>query len=80
MYCLTSPDELVGFLAIAAWRIVAVVGVIILARWLPGGGKHAADSTDDNWAQGPSLSILGHVGIVLGVIFFTYTVLAGRVA
>lgn len=79
VYYLNSPTDLLGLGAIAAWWLEATIGVLILARWLPGAGKHAAAATDDSWAQGPSLSILGHVGMVLGVAFFTYCVAAGKV-
>ena len=80
IYYLTSPDELVGLLALVAWWIVVAIGGLILARWLPGHGKHAADATGDSWAQGPSLSVLGHVGMFLGVAFFTWVVIADRLA
>ncbi len=80
VYYLSSPDDLIGLVALAAWWVEVVIGVLILARWLPSGGKHAADSVEDSWADGPSLSILGHVGLMLGVIFFTYVVLAGKIA
>lgn len=43
-----------------------------------GEGHAAAAPVEDGWAQGPSLSILGHVGLLLGVIFFTLCMLAGR--
>jgi hypothetical protein len=78
IYYLTSPDDLVGILALVAWWVLVVIGVLILARWLPGQGKHAAETTDDSWAQGPYLSILGHVGMFLGVSFFTWVVIADR--
>jgi hypothetical protein len=68
-----------GLGALSVWWLEAVIGVLILARWVPGGGRHAAEATDDSWAQGPFLSILGHIGLVLGVAFFTYCVLAGKV-
>ncbi|MGA9102098.1 hypothetical protein [Aeromicrobium sp.] len=77
-YYLTSPSDLLGLGALSAWWIEAILGVMILARWVPGAGRHAAPATDDSWAQGPSLSILGHVGLVLGVAFFTYCVVTGR--
>ena len=80
IYYLTSPDDLLGLVALAAWWIEVVIGILILARWLPGSGRHSAEATDDSWAQGPSLSILGHVGMLLGVIFFTWVVLSGQVA
>lgn len=76
---LASPSDVKGYVAAAVWWVEAVIGLLILARWLPGGGKHAAPATDDSWAQGPFLSILGHVGMVLGVAFFTYAVLSGSV-
>ncbi|MGA8988356.1 hypothetical protein [Aeromicrobium sp.] len=76
---LISPGGVLGVLALILWWGEALIGVLILARWLPGGGRHAAESVEDDWAGGPSLSILGHVGLVLGVMFFTYSVLAGKV-
>jgi hypothetical protein len=78
VYYLNSPSDLVGLGSLALWWLEALIGVLILARWLPGAGRHAADAVDDSWAQGPSLSILGHVGMVLGVAFFTFCVLTGR--
>ena len=80
VYYLNSPSDLIGLGALAAWWVEAIIGMLILARWVPGGGGHAAPATDDSWAQGPSLSILGHVGMVLGVAFFTFCVVTGRIA
>ena len=77
---LSSPRDVVGYVALGLWWVEALVGVLILARWLPGAGKHAADAKDDSWSQGPSLSILGHVGMVLGVAFFTFCVVADKVS
>ena len=79
VYYLTSPSDGLGLIALALWWLEVVVGILILLRWIPGGGKHAAPSVDDSWATGPSLSILGHVGMLLGVAFFTYCVLSGKV-
>jgi len=79
VYYLNSPSEMLGLGALTAWWVEAFIGILILARWVPGGGRHARPATDDSWAQGPSLSILGHVGMVLGVAFFTYCVVTGKV-
>ena len=79
VFYLNDPSDLIGLGALTAWWVEAVIGVLILARWLPGSGRHAAPATDDNWAQGPSLSILGHVGMVLGVAFFTFCVVTNRI-
>ena len=79
IYYLTSPSDMLGIVALVVWWFEVIVGILILARWLPGAGKHAAPAVDDSWAEGPYLSILGHVGLLFGVIFFTYCVLAGNV-
>ncbi len=79
VYYLTSPSDFVGLVSIGLWWLEVVAGILILLRWVPGGGRHAAPSVDDSWATGPSLSILGHVGMLLGVAFFTYCVLTGKV-
>jgi hypothetical protein len=78
-YYLTKPSDMVGLVALVLWWLLALLGVLILARWLPGAGRHAADAQDDTWAQGPSLSILGHIGMVVGVVVFTYSVVAGKI-
>ena len=79
VYYLTSPSDGLGLVSLALWWHEVVVGILNLLRWVPGGGRHAAPSVDDSWATGPSLSILGHVGMLLGVAFFTYCVLTGKV-
>ena len=80
VYYLTSPDDVIGLVSLALWWIEVGIGLLILARWLPRHGKHAADATDDNWAQGPYLSILGHIGMFLGIAFFTWVVLADKLS
>jgi hypothetical protein len=79
IFYLTSPGDPLGLLALAIWWLEVVVGILILARWLPGAGRHAAPPVDDSWAEGPSLSILGHVGLLCGVAFFTYCVFSGKI-
>jgi hypothetical protein len=80
IYYLTSADDGWGATALALWWIEVAVGLLILARWLSRPSKHAADTTGDSWAEGPSLSILGHVGLLLGVGFFTWIVLADKLS
>lgn len=79
-YYLSSPADTLGVLAVVVWSLEALLGLLILARWLPASGRHAAEATDDSWARGPFLSLLGHVGMVLGLAFFSYCVLAGQIA
>ena len=71
--------SLLGIVAILLWWIVALAGLLILVRWLPSRGKHAADAKEDTWSEGPGLSLLGHLGMVVGVAVFTYAYLVSAV-
>jgi Kef-type K+ transport system membrane component KefB len=71
--------SLVGIVALVLWWIVALAGLLILLRWLPARGKHAAAAVEDSWSEGPGLSILGHLGMVVGVVVFTYAYLVKAV-
>jgi hypothetical protein len=69
----------VGIIALALWWIVVVAGLLILVRWLPSHGKHASSGTEDSWSEGPGLSILAHVGMLVGVVVFTFAYLTSAV-
>jgi hypothetical protein len=72
-------DPLVGIIALAFWWIVTVCGLLMLVRWLPSRGRHASEGFQDSWSEGPGLSILAHVGMLVGVCIFTYTYLTSAV-
>ncbi len=74
-----STSTLLGLLGLVLWWVVALAGLLILMRWLPTRGKHASGAVEDSWSSGPGLSILGHVGMVLGVVVFTYAYLVKAV-
>jgi hypothetical protein len=82
---LVAPDDsllggpLVGILAIACWWLTAICGLLILARWLPAKGRHAPEASGDSWSDGPGLSLLAHLGMVVGVLVFTYAYLTAAV-
>ena len=82
---LVAPEDsfvggpLVGIVAIAAWWITAVCGLLILARWLPAKGRHVPEASGDGWSDGPGLSLLAHLGMVVGVLVFTYAYLTAAV-
>lgn len=80
VYYLISPEDVVGLAALAVWWVEVVIGLLILGRWMSRPSKHAAEATGDTWAQGPALSILGHVGMLLGISFFTWIVLADKIS
>jgi hypothetical protein len=82
---LVAPEDsavggpLVGIVAIAAWWITAACGLLILARWLPAKGRHVPEASGDGWSDGPGLSLLAHLGMVVGVLVFTYAYLTAAV-
>ncbi len=69
----------VGIVALAFWWVVVVAGLLILVRWLPSRGRHASSGQEDTWSEGPGLSILAHVGLLVGVCVFTYAYLTSAV-
>ena len=64
--------ELTGIIGLALWWFATMLGLLILVRWLPSRGRHATSATEDSWSDGPGLSILAHVGMLVGVLVFTY--------
>ena len=62
----------VGIVALFFYWLTALVGLLILMRWVPSRGKHASATTDDSWSEGPGLSVLAHVGMLVGVLVFTW--------
>lgn len=72
-FLVTGHDmSLVGIVALFFYWLTALVGLMILLRWLPSRGKHASGTADDRWSEGPGLSILAHVGMLVGVVVFTW--------
>lgn len=76
---LVSGNDLVGIVALACWWVVVLAGLGILVRWLPSRGKHASAGTEDSWSEGPGLSVLAHVGMLVGVGVFTWAYLTAAV-
>ena len=66
-----------GVVSLLAWWVTVVAGLLILARWLPAKGRHSSGPTADTWGEGPGLSILAHVGLLVGVIVFTILFVMG---
>jgi hypothetical protein len=75
---LLGAPRWVGLVAVVLWWVVVVIGLMVLARWLPTHGRHARGATDDGWAHGPWLSVLGHIGMLLGIAFFTWFFVTDR--
>lgn len=68
-----------GIVSLAFWWALVVLGLLILVRWLPSHGKHASEGSSDTWSDGPGLSILGHVGMLVGVCVFTLAYLQAKI-
>lgn len=72
-FLVTGNDmSLVGVVGLFFYWLTALAGLLILLRWMPSRGKHASDTTDDSWSEGPGLSVLAHVGMLVGVMVFTW--------
>ena len=71
-------DLLVGYAGLLCWWVTAAAGLLVLARWLPARGRHAAGPAADSWGEGPGLSVLGHVGLFVGSIVWTYLLVSGK--
>jgi hypothetical protein len=74
-----AGGSLVGIIALFFWWVTAIVGLLILMRWLPTRGKHASPRAEDTWSSGPGLSVLAHFGLILGVCAFTGAYLTSAV-
>ena len=77
VFLFADPDStlggpLAGVIALVFWWLVVIAGLLILVRWLPSRGKHASEGKSDTWSEGPGLSILAHVGMLVGVCVFTF--------
>jgi hypothetical protein len=84
VYVIASDDTAaggpgVGVIGLAAWWVVAIAGLLILVRWLPSRGRHASPGVGDSWSEGPALSVLAHVGMVVGVVVFTWAYVSAAV-
>lgn len=72
-FLVTGHDSsLVGVIGLFCYWLTALLGLLILMRWMPTRGRHASGTADDNWSQGPWLSVLAHVGMLVGVLVFTW--------
>jgi hypothetical protein len=68
-----------GIIGLGLFWVVTLAGLLILVRWLPSHGKHASEGRQDTWSEGPGLSVLAHVGMLVGVVLFTFAYLTNAV-
>jgi hypothetical protein len=79
-FLFADVKDLVGYAGLACWWVTTAAGLLILMRWLPAHGRHASGPAADSWGEGPGLSILGHVGLLVGSIVWTYLMVAGKLS
>ncbi len=68
---LLTGVPLLGWLGLLLWWVTVVAGLLVLARWMPAKGRHSSGPASDSWGEGPGLSVLAHVGLLVGVSIFT---------
>jgi hypothetical protein len=76
---LVTGNRLLGGLALLPWWLTVIAGLLILARWMPAKGRHASGPAADTWGEGPGLSVLAHVGMLVGVCVFSALFLTGHI-
>lgn len=76
---LVSGADLVGIIGLGLLWVTTILGLLLLMRWLPSKGRHAGSGPTDSWSEGPWLSVLAHVGMLIGVAIFTVAYLTHAV-
>lgn len=77
-FLLADVRTWIGYAGLTCWWVTTVAGLLILLRWLPARGRHASGPAIDSWGEGPGLSVLGHVGLLVGSIVWTYLLASGK--
>jgi len=75
---LVTGSTLLGWLGLLFWWVTVIAGLLILARWMPAHGRHSSGPKADTWGEGPGLSVLAHVGLLVGVLVFTAFLATGN--
>ncbi|MEO5653355.1 MAG: hypothetical protein ABIN79_00650 [Marmoricola sp.] len=78
-YLLTDVSRVVGVVGLALWWVTTGVGLMVLARWLPARGRHASSGATDGWTEGPWLSMVAHLGALVGAITWTTFLVRGSI-
>ncbi|HET6627396.1 MAG TPA: hypothetical protein VFG63_13490 [Nocardioidaceae bacterium] len=75
---LVTGSGLLGWVGLVLWWVTVAAGLLILARWMPARGRHSSGPVADTWGEGPGLSVLAHVGLLVGVGIFTVLLVLGE--
>ena len=77
-YLFFGIDWVVGFLGLLLWWGTTVIGLLILMRWVPSKGRHASEGGGDSWTEGPWLSMVAHLGALVGAIVWSLFFVLGK--
>jgi hypothetical protein len=77
---LLTDMTVLGWIGLALWWVTVAAGLLVLARWLPAKGRHSSGPATDSWGEGPGLSVLAHVGLLIGVAIFSVFLALDKVA
>jgi hypothetical protein len=76
---LITGVDLLGTIGLVLWWVTVVAGLLVLARWMPAKGKHSSGPATDTWGEGPGLSVLAHVGLLVGVLIWSGFLLLDKI-
>ena len=79
-FLLAGVSKAVGWAGLLCWWVTTGAGLLILLRWMPARGRHASGPAADSWGEGPGLSVLAHVGLLVGSLVWTYLLVAGKLS
>ena len=68
---LLTGTAVLGVVGLLLWWVTVVAGLLVLLRWLPAKGRHSSGPASDSWGEGPGLSVLAHVGLLVGAVIWT---------
>lgn len=71
--------DLIGLIGLGCFWVTALIGLVLLARWLPARGKHSSAGGARRSGWGFALSLLGHLGLAVGAAVFTWAYLTSAV-
>lgn len=75
---LVTKVNVLGWVGLLLWWVTVVAGLLVLARWVPAKGRHSSGPATDKRGEGPGLSVLAHVGLLVGVAIFSVFLALGE--
>jgi hypothetical protein len=76
---LVTEKKIVAYAGLAFLWVTVVAGLLVLLRWMPAHGRHSSGPVADSWGEGPGLSILAHIGMLVAVGLFTAFVVLDKI-